>query len=174
VVKSGELWDAVERRLCRRTIGNWRGVEQMFLGNYEHTIDEKGRITIPVKYREELGDVAVVTKGYDGNLQVIPQEVFDLMVERVRSLNVLDPSTRRLRRILFANAERIEFDKAGRILLPAFLRDTANLKDAAVLVGNLDVVEIWSPENWLTQQTSLSDIEANEQRLSTLDLTTLP
>jgi MraZ protein len=146
----------------------------MFLGRYEHTIDEKGRITIPAKFREALGNTVVITQGYDGNLQALPPDLFDLISNRVRSISVLDPNSRRLRRILFSNAERVEFDKAGRILLPAFLRETANLKETAVLVGSGEYFELWSPENWHTQQTSLNDIEANEQRLSALDLTTLP
>lgn len=146
----------------------------MFLGRYEHNIDEKGRITIPAKYREELGETVVVTQGYDGNLQAYPPDTYDLLAERIRGLSILDPNSRMLRRIFFANAERIDFDKAGRILLPAFLRESANLSDIAVLVGNGEYFEFWSPETWQVQQTSLNDVEANMQRFSSLDLTTLP
>lgn len=148
-------------------------IEQMFLGRYEHTIDEKGRITIPSKFREDLGNSVYVTQGFDGNLQAFPPDLFELMSSQVRSISYLDVNSRRLRRILFSNAERTKFDSAGRILLPAFLRDTANLKEIAVVVGSGEYFEIWSPENWLTQQTSLNDIEANEQRFSALDLKTL-
>ena len=148
-------------------------VEQMFLGRYEHNIDEKGRITIPSKFREELGDSVYITQGFDGNLQAFPSELFELMSSKVRSIGYLDPNSRRLRRILFSNAEKAKFDNAGRILLPAFLRETANLKEIAVVVGSGEYFELWSPENWEAQQTSLNDIEANEQRFSALDLTTL-
>jgi MraZ protein len=146
----------------------------MFLGRYEHTIDEKGRITIPAKYREEMGETVVVTQGLDGNLLAYPPDLFDLLTEKIRKLSVADPNSRRLRRIFFSNAEKIDFDKAGRILLPAFLRASANLSEMAVLVGNGEYFELWSPENWQVQQTSLNDVEANEQRFSSLDLTTLP
>lgn len=148
-------------------------IEQMFLGQYEHTIDEKGRITIPSKFREELEDSVFVTQGFDGNLQAFPPKLFELMSNQVRSISYLDSNSRMLRRILFANAERTTFDSAGRILLPAFLRETANLKGIAVVVGSGEYFELWSPENWQTQQTSLNDIEANEKRFSALDLKTL-
>lgn len=146
----------------------------MFLGQYEHNIDEKGRITIPAEFREELGDCVVITQGYDGNLQALPLELYDLLAERIRGISILDPDSRRLRRIFFSYAKKIEFDKAGRVLLPAFLRETANLKENAILVGNGEYFELWSPENWQVQQTSLNDVEANEQRFKPLDLTTLP
>ena len=145
----------------------------MFLGQYEHTIDEKGRITIPSKFREELEDSIFVTQGFDGNLQAFPPQLFELMSNQVRSISYLDANSRLLRRILFANAERATFDSAGRILLPAFLRETANLKGIAVVVGSGEYFELWSPENWQAQQTSLNDIEANEKRFSALDLKTL-
>ena len=145
----------------------------MFLGRYEHTIDEKGRITIPAKFREALGDSVFVTQGFDGNLQAFPPELFKVMSDRVRSISYLDVNSRLLRRILFSNAEQTRFDSAGRILLPAFLRDMADLKDNAVVVGSGEYFEIWSPENWQAQQTSLNDIEANEQRFGALDLKTL-
>jgi MraZ protein len=146
----------------------------MFLGQYEHNIDEKGRITIPAEFREELGDCVVITQGYDGNLQALPLALYELLAERIRGISILDPDSRRLRRIFFSYAKKIEFDKAGRVLLPAFLRDTANLKENAILVGNGEYFELWSPENWQVQQTSLNDVEANEQRFKPLDLTTLP
>lgn len=145
----------------------------MFLGQYEHTIDEKGRITIPSKFREELGEEFFVTQGFDGNLQAFPVALFEQLSSQVRSISYLDPNSRRLRRILFSNAERTKFDSVGRILLPSFLRETANLKGIAVIVGSGEYFELWSPEKWAAQQTSLNDIEANEQRFGALDLKTL-
>ena len=145
----------------------------MFLGRYEHTIDEKGRITIPAKFREGLGDCVYITQGFDGNLQAFPADLYEAMSRQVRSANYLDSNSRVLRRILFANAEMAKFDSAGRILLPAFLRKLADLAEVAMLVGSGEYFEIWSPENWQTQQISLNDIEANEQRFSALDFNTL-
>jgi len=145
----------------------------MFLGRYEHTIDEKGRITIPAKFREGLGDSVYITQGFDGNLQAFPTELFEAMSKKVRSVGFLDTNSRILRRILFSNAEMTKFDGAGRILLPAFLRKLASLTEVAMLVGSGEYFEIWSPENWQKQQISLNDIEANEQRFSALDFNTL-
>jgi len=145
----------------------------MFLGRYEHTIDEKGRITIPSKFREGLGDCVYITQGFDGNLQAFPADLYEAMSRKVRSANYLDSNSRLLRRILFSNAEMAKFDSAGRILLPAFLRKLADLVEAAMLVGSGEYFEIWSPENWQKQQNSLNDIEANEQRFSALDFNTL-
>lgn len=145
----------------------------MFLGRYEHTIDEKGRITIPAKFREGLGDCVYITQGFDGNLQAFPAALYEAMSRQVRSANYLDSNSRVLRRILFANAEMAKFDSAGRILLPVFLRKLADLAEVAVLVGSGEYFEIWSPENWQTQQNSLNDVKANEQRFSALDFNTL-
>jgi MraZ protein len=146
----------------------------MFMGHYEHTIDEKGRITIPSKYRDELGEKVVVTNGFDGNLQAFPKDLFVLLANRVRGMSLTSSNGRFLRRLLFSDSEELEFDKAGRILLPARLRGTANLTDAAVLVGNGEYFELWSPEDWQVQQAELNDVEANKQRLEALDLSTLP
>jgi len=145
----------------------------MFLGQYEHTIDEKGRITIPSKYREELDNTVYVTQGLDGNLQVLPPDLFAIMSRQVNSLSFADANSRRFRRIIFANAQVINFDSAGRILIPEFLREVANLKETAMVVGGGTFFELWSPENWQVQQESLKDVEANEQRFSALDIKTL-
>ncbi len=145
----------------------------MFLGQYEHTIDEKGRITIPSEYREVLGDSVYVTQGFDGNLQAFPTQLFEKLSDQVRSISFLSSNSRLLRRLLFASAKQIHFDSAGRILLPAFLRETANLAETALVIGMGEYFELWSPEGWQNQQVSLSDIDANEQRFSALDLTTL-
>jgi MraZ protein len=146
----------------------------MFLGQYEHTIDEKGRLTIPAKFREELGDGLILTQGFEGSLLALPPDLFEQMSNRVRSMSITDSNSRALRRFIFASASLIEIDKAGRMLLPSFLRDSANLADNAVLVGNGEYFEVWSPEVWQQQCDLLSDPEANEKRFSALDLTTLP
>ena len=146
----------------------------MFLGQFEHTIDEKGRITIPSEYREALGDLVYLTRGLDGNLLAFPSELFERLSTRVEAITLLDMNSRILRRLLFSNAKGLKFDNAGRILIPAFLRKAANLNDIAVLAGNSEYFELWSPENWQAQEITLSDIKANEQRFSALDLSTLP
>ena len=146
----------------------------MFLGQYENSIEEKGRLTIPSRYREELADNSLVlTTGFEESLTVLTPELFLIFANQVRSKPITNPTSRQFRRVFFANAQEIEIDKTGRILLPAFLRETANLKGIAVVVGSGEYFELWSPDNWRTQQTSLNDIEANEKRFSALDLKTL-
>jgi MraZ protein len=144
------------------------------MGHYEHTIDEKGRITIPSKFRDELADSVVISMGFDGNLFGFPHDLFILLSNKVRGTSLTDSNSRILRRLLFSASEELEFDKAGRILLPAYLRGTAHLTDNAVLVGNGEYFELWSPENWQVQLAVLNDVEANKQRLDALDLFTLP
>ena len=112
--------------------------------------------------------------GFDGNLFAFPHDLFILLSNKVRGTSLTDSNSRILRRLLFSASEELEFDKAGRILLPAYLRGTANLTDNAVLVGNGEYFELWSPEDWQVQLAVLNDVDANKQRLDALDLFTLP
>jgi len=150
-------------------------LEQMFLGQYEHSIDEKGRLTIPSRYREELTDnTLILTTGFDNSLMALTLELFRIVSNQMRSKPITDPTSRQFRRLFFSNAQELEIDKIGRILLPAFLRESANLSENAVLVGNGEYFELWSPERWVEQQDDLKDSETNDKRFSALDLTTLP
>jgi MraZ protein len=142
----------------------------MFLGQFEHTIDEKGRMTIPARFRELLEGGAYVTQGFDSNLIVLPTGAFQQIYQRVNQLSMTDPTTRQLKRLIFSYATRLEFDKAGRILLPQFLRETAGLDGAAVVVGVGDYFEIWSVQHWADQNDNLRDADANSQRFAALDL----
>lgn len=120
----------------------------MFLGQFEHALDEKGRMTIPARFREELGDVAYITRAFDPNLTVMPEPVFQSLADRLNDLSYTDPQVRLLQGLIFSNAVRVEFDKAGRILIPQFLRELAALQNNAVVVGKGMRFEIWAPENW--------------------------
>jgi MraZ protein len=142
----------------------------MFLGQFEHTVDEKGRMTIPARFRELLEGGAYVTQGFDSNLIVLPTGAFQQIYQRVNQLSMTDPTTRQLKRLIFSYATRLEFDKAGRILLPQFLRETASLDGAAVVVGVGDYFEIWSVQHWADQNDNLRDADANSQRFAALDL----
>ncbi len=142
----------------------------MFLGQYEHTIDEKGRLTIPARYRDLLLNGAFITQGFDENLMVLTADSFQLIYERVNRMSMTNPSARQLKRLIFSHADRIEFDRAGRILIPQFLRQAARLDGTAILVGVGDYFEIWSQELWNEEDASLQDTEANNQRFAALDL----
>lgn len=127
----------------------------MFLGQYEHTIDAKGRMALPARYRERLASGVVVTRGFDACLLVYPLEQWTPLAERVASLSISDPDVRALRRLLFADAADLDLDRQGRILLPASLRNYAGLDREAVVVGMHSFIEIWSPEAWSQQRDSL-------------------
>ena len=142
----------------------------MFLGQYEHIIDEKGRMTIPARFRELLADGAFITQGFDQNLIVMTTSSFNRIYERVTQMSLTDPNARQLRRLMFSSADRVDFDKAGRILIPQFLRQANCLENGAMVVGVGNYFEIWSPDLWKKQNNLLQDAEANNQRYATLDL----
>ena len=119
----------------------------MFMGEFNHSIDAKGRITIPSKFREDLGDEFVITLGLDGCLFLYPLNEWQDFVAELRKL----PGTkqaRQLQRYFMAGAASCELDKQGRILIPAKLRQKAALEKEVVFVGVLNKIEIWSKENW--------------------------
>lgn len=142
----------------------------MFLGQYEHAIDEKGRTTVPARFRELLTDGAYITQGFDQNLIVYTAAAFERIYKRVNQLSITDPAARDLRRLIFSNAERVEFDRAGRILIPQFLREAALLGDNAVIAGAGSHIEIWSPDLWAQRLQHASDPGMVESRYSALDL----
>jgi len=144
----------------------------MFLSHHQHSIDKKGRMTIPASYREQLQDGAYITQGFDQNLIVLPSTSFERISTRINQMSLTDPAARQLRRLIFSHAEKIEFDQAGRILIPLFLRESALLTNAAEVVGAGNYFEIWSPELWAKQEAEYQNPEFNNQRYAALDLTT--
>jgi MraZ protein len=142
----------------------------MFLGQYQHTLDNKGRLTIPARYRDLLDDGAYLTQGFDRNLMVMTVSAFEALSRKVNSMSITDSRARLLRRLLFSNGERVEVDKAGRILVPQFLRQSASLDSDAIVVGGGDYFEIWSPGHWAEQAVRLNDAEANADLFSIFDI----
>lgn len=141
----------------------------MFLGQFEHAIDEKGRMTIPARFREELGDVAYITRAFDQNLTVMSEPVFEAMAEKLNALSVTSANVRMLQRLIFSNAAKVEFDRSGRILIPQYLRDEIKLQGTAMVVGQGKRFEIWAPELW-AEQVSLQNSPATTQCFEELDL----
>lgn len=119
----------------------------MFMGEYNHTIDTKGRIIIPSKFRETLGDEFVVTLGLDGCLFVYPNEEWMNFVAQLKNLPG-SKEARQMQRYFMAGAANCEVDKQGRILIPNKLREHAGLEKDIVFVGVLSKIEIWSKEKW--------------------------
>ena len=120
----------------------------MFMGEYNHTIDAKGRLIIPSKFREVLGDEFVVTKGMDGCLFVFDDPEWQAFEEKLHGLPMIDKEARQFTRFFLAGAASVEVDKQGRILIRAVLREFAGITKDAVLVGVGSRVEIWSKERW--------------------------
>jgi MraZ protein len=123
----------------------------VFLGRHGHNLDEKGRLALPARYRDELRDGVVITRGFDNCLLVYPMAAWAPLAERVSALSIGDPDVRLLRRMLFANATDLMLDRQGRILVPAELRTHAGLEREAIVVGMHSFIEIWSPEGWAAQ-----------------------
>lgn len=119
----------------------------MFMGEYNHTIDPKGRIIVPAKFREELGEEFVVTLGLDGCLFVYPNSEWTNFVTELKGLPG-NKDARQLQRYFMAGAAQCEVDKQGRILIPQKLREHAGLDKDLVFVGVLSKIEIWSKERW--------------------------
>ena len=120
----------------------------MFIGEYQHNLDAKGRISMPVKFRAKLGSSAIVTKGLDACLFVYPKEEWQKMTEKLARLPVASSSARSFSRMLLSGAMELEFDKQGRAVLPSYLRDYAGLKNEIVATGVLNRVELWDKEAW--------------------------
>ena len=139
----------------------------MFMGEDSHTIDAKGRLIIPSRFREELGDNFVVTKGLDGCLFAYTNEEWKHFEEKLQAIPVSNQKGRRFARYFLAGATLCEVDKQGRILIPANLRAAAALEKDVVLAGVGDRVEIWDKNNWAEANTydDMDEIAANMEGL---------
>lgn len=120
----------------------------MFIGEYSHTIDQKGRMAVPSKMRGQLGSGAVVTRGIDACLWVFPKKEWQALAEKLASLPLTDANSRAFSRLMLAGAMEVEFDSQGRALLPAYLRDYAGLSKTAVVAGLYNRLEIWDAAKW--------------------------
>lgn len=147
-------------------------VELMFLGQYQHSLDDKGRLTIPARFRDLLEGGAFVTQGFDRNLMILTNDYFTQIANRIKSMNLADPETRLLRRVFFSSAYELPVDRSGRILLPQGLRQYIDLNGEAIIVGQGDYFEVWSPDSWAEQLAQMQDTEQTAQRFATLDLST--
>jgi MraZ protein len=137
----------------------------MFLGKYAHTLDEKGRLTLPAKFRARLVDGLVLTSGIEKCLVVYPMEAFQPLFEKVSALSMADLNANILRRKLFEYASDIVPDKQNRVLLPQELRDYAGITSEAIVVGVGKWIEIWGPDGWKAQQALIAAQSENLEAL---------
>jgi len=129
----------------------------MFLGEYTHTIDEKGRLTIPSKYRFYLEAGMVVTRGLDRCIAVYPTDEWKTLVERIMSLPSTPRPSREFTRLIFSAASDLKMDRQGRILIPSVLANYASLDLEATIIGINNRFEIWNPARWVEQRTVLEE-----------------
>tara|TARA_B100000945_G_scaffold318783_1_gene324390 strand:+ start:483 stop:947 length:465 start_codon:yes stop_codon:yes gene_type:complete len=146
----------------------------MFLGEYYHTIDSKGRVTVPSAYREKFADGCVLSRGWERYLIIYSTNTFLKMANRSQELSPTVPDHRVLQRVMFASAREGQFDKLGRINVPAFLRDYAGLEKDIVLAGVGSWIEVWNKHDWDIQLNMVNDSEANAERFAALNLAVGP
>ncbi|AZK46880.1 division/cell wall cluster transcriptional repressor MraZ [Paenibacillus lentus] len=120
----------------------------MFMGEFQHSIDDKGRIIIPAKFRELLGASFVVTRGLDQCLFVYPMEEWSVLEQKLKALPLMKSDARAFTRFFFSGATECEWDKQGRVNLPGNLRQYAKLEKDCVVLGVSNRVEIWSRDTW--------------------------
>jgi len=126
----------------------------MFIGEYQHSVDQKGRVAIPAKFRATLKKGAVVTKGLDKCLFLYPKKDWEELAAKLASLPISQKDARAFGRLMLAGAMDVDIDKQGRINLPGYLRDYANVKNNAVVAGLYNRLEIWNSKDWKTYKDS--------------------
>jgi MraZ protein len=129
----------------------------MFLGQYERSLDDKGRLAIPTELRAGLGPRAVLTRSFDNCLSLYPADRWDALAQSVEDLPQVRTEVRALARSLFGGAVPCELDRQGRVTVPAFLREYASLATDAIVVGVNSRVEIWAKEAWLEEEQRFED-----------------
>lgn len=142
----------------------------MFMGRFNHTIDPKGRLSIPSKYREILGDEFVVSRGMDGCLFVYAIDAWKAFEEKLASLPLINVEARQFARFFLSGAQYVTVDKQGRILMPQDLKEFAGLEKDVVLAGMGSRIEIWSLDRWNTNSEQV-DINQISQGMISLGLT---
>ncbi len=120
----------------------------MFLGEHKHTIDEKGRLSIPVKFRGRLASGCVVTRGLDHCLWVYPLDEWEKMAEKISELPITQKNARSFSRLMLAGATDTAPDKVGRVIIPGYLKEYAGIKSKVVVTGMYDHIEIWPEDSW--------------------------
>ncbi|MEJ6950944.1 division/cell wall cluster transcriptional repressor MraZ [Natronospora cellulosivora (SeqCode)] len=120
----------------------------MFMGEYQHNMDAKGRVIVPAKFRDELGEKFVATRGLDNCLFVYPMKEWSLLESKLTSLPITSKNARTFVRFFFSGATECELDKQGRISIPVNLRDYAELSKETVIIGLANRIELWAKERW--------------------------
>jgi MraZ protein len=142
----------------------------VFTGEYRHTVDDKGRVAVPARFRTQLAEGAFVSRWLDACLAIHTRSGWDALAAKVAELPITDQGSRLFQRFIFAGAVEVEVDRQGRILLPAFLREAAGLDGEAVVVGSRDHAEIWAPARWDDYRRALDDAQELAQAFEGLGI----
>ncbi|HSX24712.1 MAG TPA: division/cell wall cluster transcriptional repressor MraZ [Candidatus Andersenbacteria bacterium] len=143
----------------------------MFIGEYNHTIDEKGRMNVPAKFRRDVTAGVVVTRGLDHCLFVYPKSEWEVMAEKLSRLPVSQKKSRAFARLMLAGAMDIELDSQGRVMLPEYLRQYASIKKHVVVAGLYNRLEIWDEDAWREYRTK-TELESDDiaESMNELDI----
>lgn len=162
------LWGKV---VCPLTPNSYfgRGFRMVFRGTFEYTIDNRGRIPIPARYRATFSNGAVLTEGQDGCIEVYTTDSYEGEAEFLLQQRATRKKVRRLQRGFFGRSLDVELDGQGRILLPPRLRQRGDLNGSVLIVGRGECLEIWNPERWAAEQEAIEeeyevDLESMEER----------
>ena len=140
----------------------------MFMGEYHHSIDAKGRLIVPSKFREQLKDEFVITKGFDGCLYGYTMEEWSNIEEKFKTVTLTSKDARKFLRFFFSGASTCEVDKQGRILIPPNLREYAGLDKEIVSAGVYSRIEIWSKDRW--EENSYEDMDDVAEHMAVLGI----
>jgi MraZ protein len=132
-------------------------VRRVFTGEYRHTVDEKGRLAIPARFRAQLEGGAVLSRWIDGCLAIHTRAGWAALAEKVAAVPVTDPAGRLFERQIFGGALEAEIDRQGRVLVPGYLRDEVGIAGDALVIGVRDHGEIWAPHRWAVYRRSMDD-----------------
>lgn len=144
--------------------------ENMFIGEYQHAIDNKNRMIMPSKFREELGDKFVMTKGLDGCLYVYTVNEWKVLEEKLKTLPLTNKDARAFVRFFFSGANEADMDKQGRALIPQNLLEYADIKKDIVSIGVSTRIEIWSKEKWEDYNSSNINFDEIAEKMSELGI----
>jgi MraZ protein len=165
---------AIDTKLCSDAVLHKGNIDKgggVFLGEYEHTIDDKGRLAIPSRFRDELGEGVVITRGFDHCLLGFPRPFWETLAQQVSSLTIGQADARSLQRMLFSGAADMTVDRQGRINIPPNLREYAGLGEQVIIAGLNRYFEVWSPERWGAQLESMdSNAAIFAQQLSVMNV----
>ena len=143
----------------------------MLIGEYTHSIDNKKRLAIPARFRKELGEKVILTRGLDNCLFLYPEQEWKNLAQKLSQLSVGQAGARSFVRLILSGAVEVDFDNLGRILIPDYLKNYANLKKRIAVAGVLNRLEIWDQENWERYKQEIEkNNEATAEKLGELGL----